>query len=1743
MDRSRPDENSMLHELAELRRQNEELKAIVEKMVADQKHSLLFEKSAIPTTLSRLPEDIIVDVNEAFEREFGIAKQDAVGKTTLDLGISPDAEGRKRILERLKKSDSVRHQEMVIYSKSGEKRYYETNIEKVVVNGEEYLLYTTQNISEYKRAKRKLKENYDLIRIAGEKAKLGGWNVILKENRIYWSDEVAAILEVPAGYSPLVEDAIKFYAPEWRSKFTEVFNRCANEGIPYDEEMEIITSTGKRVWIRTIAEAIKDKNGKIFKIQGALQDITLKKQAEEKIKDSEARYKAIFESTGTATLIVDEDMTILMANTECLSTTGYAPSELIGRKWTDYVALESLEEMIKNHELRRKNPGMVFPKYEVKLLDKNGEKHDVILNVNMIQGTNHSVVSMPDITKRKRAEAALEEYFENDISADYIATVSGEIVSCNKMFLDLFGFEKKSDTENFNFTNLYKNSADRKQIIRLLTQYRKIENYEVEFVSKDGKTIHALVNAVGIFDKNDKLEKNRGYIVEISEQKRVEKELLKLSRAVEQSPASVIITDLEGNIEYANPKALAITGYSKEEMIGLNPRILNPGEKQKNKYIQLWETISSGKEWFGEFHSKKKNGELYWELASISPIFNEKKEIINYVAVKEDITERKKFIDDLQTAKETAEESQQKYKRLFSNMMNAFGLHEMIFNEKGEPVDYKFLEVNPVWEKIVGIKAKDIIGKRIKEIMPNIEQAWLKRYGKIVRTGIPEEFTDYNEATQKYYNVFAYKHEGNKFAVVFNDVTDKKQFEAELIKAKEKAEENEKKFSVAFHSSPNVSMITNIDTGEILEANNAVELVAGFSRDEVIGNSVYNQNLWMIERAREKFIEKLLRDKKVLDFESTFRKKSGEHFIGLISGQMIQIQNQNCILSIIHDITDRKNAETELLKALEKVEESEEKFRNLYESLSLAYLILKDGVCIECNEATVSILGVESKDDIIGKSPIDFSPEFQFNNLKSSEAAAKFIQNTIEKGFQTFEWLAMRNNNETFFSEVSLKKLYYKNELHIQCLIADITERKQIETELVAAKEKAEENEHSLLLKNEEYESINKELWQTNDELKTAKEKVEESENKFKNLYESLSLAYLIIKDGVCIDCNKAALDIYGIENKDEIIGKPPTDFSPEFQPNKKSSLDEAIRQTEIALKKGYHTFEWVAMRKNKELFYNEVSLKKFYYKNELHLQCLTTDITERKRIENELIAAKEKAEDNERKLLEANEIAKLGSWELDIETETFTFTDSFYKIFQTTASEMGGYQMSMENYAKHFVHPEDASMVTEEIKKSIETLDSNISHYVEHRMVYKNGNHGYIGVWFYIVKDESGKVIKTYGVNQDITERKIAELELIHAKEKAEESDRLKSAFLANMSHEIRTPMNGILGFTQLLLEPDLSSEQKDNFINIVHQSGQRMLNTVNDIVEISKIEAGLVVLKKELTDINNRMAELVHFFTPEVEKKGLQLVLKESLPETAKRLITDENKLDSILTNLIKNAIKYTDSGTITVGCRLIGSELECYVKDTGMGIPKDRQQAIFERFIQADIADTRVFEGSGLGLAICKSYVEMLSGKIWVESEEGKGSTFYFTIPAGTKMEDKSKERNGILLDNKKAKTKELKILIAEDDEASRKYISLIIKDSCKEVFEADNGIKTIELCRKNKDIDIILMDIQMPGLDGYEATRQIREFNQDIIIIAQTAFALSGDKEKAIDAGCNDYITKPINKNQLQSMILKYFGKEL
>ncbi|MCG9792445.1 response regulator [Flavobacterium algicola] len=518
-----------------------------------------------------------------------------------------------------------------------------------------------------------------------------------------------------------------------------------------------------------------------------------------------------------------------------------------------------------------------------------------------------------------------------------------------------------------------------------------------------------------------------------------------------------------------------------------------------------------------------------------------------------------------------------------------------------------------------------------------------------------------------------------------------------------------------------------------------------------------------------------------------------------------------------------------------------------------------------------------------------------------------------------------------------------------------------------------------------------------------------------------------------------------------------------------------------------------------------------------------------------ELLAAKELAgeSENQYKLIADNIVNGMIYQMVTVDEEQRMFnyvSDGVVKLYGCTAAEV----LKNPNLIYSRIHPDDIKLMKDAELRAIESMSN---YQVEVRVINPDGSIR----WAYSIAKPRmiNGMLCWDGIEYDISERKQLEIDLKIAKEKAEESDRLKSAFLANMSHEIRTPMNGILGFAELLKEPNIKEKKQQKYVNIIEKSGVRMLNIINDIINISKIESGQMEVYTQESNVNEQLEYIYTFFTPEAEKKDIHLSCKKALSYDHAFITTDREKVFAVLTNLVKNAINHTQRGTIEFGYVLRGEFLEFYVKDTGIGVPKNRQAAIFERFIQADIANKMAYQGAGLGLSISKAYVEMLGGDLWLESEECRGSTFFFTLPF-TNIKGRDKIISIVVQPPvSESLIPKIKILVAEDDSISQLLILRVIKEFSKEIILAKTGLEAVEACRKNSDIDLILMDVQMPEMNGYEAMTEIRKNNKDVKIIAQSAYALQGDKEKAVEAGANEYITKPIKLEELRQIIHRYF----
>ncbi len=443
--------------------------------------------------------------------------------------------------------------------------------------------------------------------------------------------------------------------------------------------------------------------------------------------------------------------------------------------------------------------------------------------------------------------------------------------------------------------------------------------------------------------------------------------------------------------------------------------------------------------------------------------------------------------------------------------------------------------------------------------------------------------------------------------------------------------------------------------------------------------------------------------------------------------------------------------------------------------------------------------------------------------------------------------------------------------------------------------------------------------------------------------------------------------------------------------------------------------------------------------------------------------------------------------------------------------------------------------------KKLWDTIKSGNIWHGEFCNKKKNGDIYYESASISSIKNENNEITHYIAIKKDITNEKKVRKELIAAKEKAEEADRLKSAFLENMSHEIRTPLNAILGFSQLINDDDINHEDRERFTKIIETNGTHLLSLIDYVIDMSMIESNQLKIFKKDCDIQSLLKDLYKKHQAEINKKDIDFIL--NIPENYEKvnIITDESRLSQIISNLIDNAIKFTKKGNIEFGYKIeTNDKITFYVKDTGIGIEKDNQKIIFETFRQINNSFSRNFGGMGLGLSISKALVELLEGEILVESKLGKGSKFYFTLPCSVNAIEKNNkeiaDKNQVSKIGNKFKNKH--ILIAEDFEVNYMLIKEILNKFQAESLWAKNGKYAIDICKKNKNIDVVLMDIKMPVTDGIEATKQIRKFRKDLPIIAQTAYVQTEDINKILNAGCNDYITKPINALELISTIGKH-----
>lgn len=950
----------------------------------------------------------------------------------------------------------------------------------------------------------------------------------------------------------------------------------------------------------------------------------------------------------------------------------------------------------------------------------------------------------------------------------------------------------------------------------------------------------------------------------------------------------------------------------------------------------------------------------------------------------------------------------------------------------------------------------------------------------------------------------------------------------QFIKANKELHESKERFKSLFENALTGIFYLNT-TGDILEINKKVLEILGSPSAEATKAINIKTFKPLIDLGYTKKYDECLKRRESVYGEIEYTSKWGKHtFVRYYFNPIIDKEDYIIgVLANIEDISVAKEAEkkllvqneqiklfnTEIQKVNDELTERNVQLRSINKQLSDSQLKYKS-LLNNMNSGVAIYNAINEGEDFVF-SGFNSGAE-KIEGLKRETLIGKRITEAFPgvKNFGLFEVLQRVNKTgnpehfeDSYYEDDRISGwrrnyIYKLRTGEIVAVYEDVTDQK-------TAQQKLSE-------KNKQYEAINEELSESNNRLNELNDQLKKSVNDLKDallfnraILNGMQDGLTLIENQKVKFYNDKAIEIFGYP-EDEFVTKSGIEFA---APEERQRLQKIRNHIKVE-KKSLDSLEFWILRKDGEKRY--IKNRYVMIENGKTRMTITTDITEQKKAQNELMRI----------------------FELSADMICVASLDGYFLKTNPAFTKILGWEreeLQLKSFYE-FIHPEDVEIteeiVSNELKKGIQVLN------FENRYRCKNGEYKWISWVSQPIVAEN----VTFAIARDITEQKRIEKELIMAKEKAEESDRLKSAFLANMSHEIRTPMNSILGFSKLLKNDRLTNEKKEKYVNIINSSGNQLLTIISDIVDISKIEADQIDLYHSDVNLNEMLNELYTQFIIEKlsrDRKNVRLFLKKGLPDELSYIDTDEVRVRQIIINLVNNAIKFTKDGYVKYGYeKNDDNTILFFVEDTGIGIPKEQRDVVFERFRQVDGSHTRKFGGTGLGLTICKGLVELLGGKIWVESTEELGTTFFFTIPYLEAREQGHIEKAENVEENIKYDWIEKKILVVEDVEFIYQYIEELLMPTGVQLLYAPTGSEAIRICKEDTSIDLVLMDIQLPDISGLEATAQIKKFRKELPVLAQTAYAQSGDREMAMTAGCSDYMSKPLNKDVFFSKIARF-----
>ncbi|MBE0662453.1 MAG: PAS domain S-box protein [Bacteroidales bacterium] len=1545
----------------------------------EKKYRTLIETSLDAVFINQ--DNCITYVNPAALKLLGAETPEQIlGKSPFEI-FHPDFHEtiHHRIREMLEEEKPVAYIEEKIVRLDGHTVDVEVGASPFHIDGKPAIQVVLRDITEKKAAGLALRENEALIRAIIDNLPVGVAvnSVDPTVNFSYMNSNFAkiyrttpeALLKPDAFWEAVYEDA------EFRKKIKQQLLEDVASGDPERLHWEDIPITRKGQGTTYINARNNPVPAKPLMVS-TVWDVTDRKTTEDKLRSGDR----IFNHALDMLCIAGFDGYFKVLNPSWSRVLGWSQEEMLAKPWIDFVHPDDIDAT-KNIGSTIVNGKEVY-QFENRYICKDGSVKWLSWNSYPENEDEIMYGVARDVTDYKTMEKELKEREEmfrliasNSIDAIWQMDLKLRFTYMSPSCYGMTGYtqEEMVGKPLYKFATWKAFAKMGRAAISTIANFPQQSKVLIEstLLKKNGEELPVEIIGKLLTDEKGKLIGLQGSTRDISGRKIAELKLRQLSRAVEQSPASIVITDLHGSIEYVNPKFTDITGYTAQEALGNNPRILKSGLASKEMYHDLWKTITSGNTWRGEFHNRKKNGKLYWEMASISPILNEKGEVTHFIGIKEDITERKR-------QEEKLKQNEEKHRSLIEQMLEGL----LVVSVEGW---IQF--ANPAFCNILGYDESELIGKNAHKILLNDEsRKFIIEKEQNRRKGISEQY-ELNMHTKSGEEVF-----------LLMSSTPVKNAKGEVIG----------------------SMSTCID---ITERKKVVDVL----------------------KNREQFLQKIF---DILPIGLWFADEKGTLLKGNAAGVKIwggepRVGIKDYGVFKARRLPSReeiKPSEWALAKAVAEGITTEEELLEIdtFDGRKKIILNYAAPILIDGNVQGAIVLNR----DITERFKYDLIQKIQYNMAQAMVVS----KNLSELYAITREELSVLFDTSNFFIA------FYDDKTGLLSSPFDMTEDDHIQnwpaekslTGIVIKKGKA------LLLTKEEIGQM--------------------------------------VRDGIINLIGQRSEIWMGvpIKTSKQVIGAIVVQSFTDPGAYDKSSL------------------------KVLESIANQLSV-----------------YIEHKRAQENLSNSEEMFT-----LIAENTADNITVMDLDLNI-TYTSPSVFL---------MRGYTQEevITQKIDEILTPESLPIIVDVFNHEMQlesqgTADPKRTLKLELQEYHKDGSVVWLENSMSFLRDHQQKAIGIVAISRDITLRKKTEQALREAKDKAEASDVLKTAFMNNISHEIRTPLNGILGFGQIIAYSNLTESERLKYLEILQQSTDRLIHTITDYMDISLIVSGNLEINKDTFDLHEFMEQMLSRTQARCREKSIDIQLEQARNDVAITINSDRELLQKVMEHLLNNAIKFTPQGQVSFGYHKQDNGLAFFIKDTGIGISSEAMETIFEAFQQEDFGMTRAYEGSGLGLSISKGIINKLGGKIWLESEKEKGTTVHFHLPeahTSTTPDTRLPEHEEIKLPDHPL------ILVAEDDESNYLYLEVVLQKMGFKVMHAANGKIAVEKCRQHAEINLVLMDIKMPVMNGLEATTLIKEFRSNLPVIAITAYALSGDEYRIKQAGCDDYLAKPVRKDLLMNIVEKH-----